>query len=253
MAILKLNNNSLTSVTELPSGVGSDPNTKVSLARLGLRVFANQNLATSNTQNLSYDVFQDSTGIQNLTNCIRNANEFVSTGSSATGSIIAETKFLVDGKDSTNPFRDRINNVDPTVNDSGGEGGTPNRDASGYKFSGHNGVIDLNNGTLNYGTLANVDFSKAFTIEFWAQNRNQPGDRDRYWSIGTRGSGSSAPEMCYGFDYDTNNANFNNYGDQNNDTTAMAPYDRASTSWFHHLYQKHTDGSDQNYSFYLND
>jgi len=78
MAILKLNNNSLTSVTELPSGVGSDPNTKVSLARLGLRVFANQNLATSNTQNLSYDVFQDSTGITNLTNCARDSNEFIS-------------------------------------------------------------------------------------------------------------------------------------------------------------------------------
>ena len=78
MAILKLNNNSLTNVTELPSGVGSDPNTKVSLARLGLRVFANQNLATSNTQNLSYDVFQDSTGIQNLTNTQRNDSEFVS-------------------------------------------------------------------------------------------------------------------------------------------------------------------------------
>lgn len=78
MAILKLNNNSLTSVTELPSGVGSDPNTKVSLARLGLRVFANQNLATSNTQNLSYDVFQDSTGIQNLTNAVRNTSEFIS-------------------------------------------------------------------------------------------------------------------------------------------------------------------------------
>ena len=78
MAILKLNNNSLTSVTELPSGVGSDPNTKISLARLGLRVFANQNLATSNTQNLSYDVFQDSTGIQNLTNTQRNDSEFVS-------------------------------------------------------------------------------------------------------------------------------------------------------------------------------
>lgn len=78
MAILKLNNNSLTSVTELPSGVGSDPNTKVSLARLGLRVFANQNLVTSNTQNLSYDVFQDASGITSLTNVQRNSAEFVS-------------------------------------------------------------------------------------------------------------------------------------------------------------------------------
>ena len=75
MAILKLNNNSLSSVTELPSGVGSDPNVKVSLARLGLRVFANQNLATSNTQNLSYDVFQDDTGITNKTNSDRNTDQ----------------------------------------------------------------------------------------------------------------------------------------------------------------------------------
>ena len=52
MAIIKLNNNALTSVTELPSGVGADPNTKIDLARLGLRVFANQNLAKqqSNTE-----------------------------------------------------------------------------------------------------------------------------------------------------------------------------------------------------------
>ena len=46
MAIIKLNNNALTSVTtinsltSLPSGLGSDPNVKIDLARLGLRVFA---------------------------------------------------------------------------------------------------------------------------------------------------------------------------------------------------------------------
>ena len=87
MAILKLNNNSLSSVTELPSGVGSDPNTKVSLARLGLRVFANQNLATSNTQNLSYDVFQDSSGVQNLTNVLRDEAEFMSSVAVSTSTI----------------------------------------------------------------------------------------------------------------------------------------------------------------------
>ena len=91
MAILKLNNNSLTNVSELPSGVGSDPNTKISLARLGLRVFANQNLATSNTQNLSYDVFQDSTGIQNLTGANRNTNEFITTSSGSLGSFSLNT------------------------------------------------------------------------------------------------------------------------------------------------------------------
>ena len=76
MAIIKLNNNALTSVTALPSGVGSDPDVKTDLARLGLRVFANQNLAKQNSNSASYDVFQDSTGITNLTN-VTNVNEFL--------------------------------------------------------------------------------------------------------------------------------------------------------------------------------
>ena len=79
MSIIKLNNNSLTSVTELPSGLGGDPDVKVDIARLGLRVFANQNLAKQNSNSASYDVFQDGTGITNLTNCFRNSSEFVNT------------------------------------------------------------------------------------------------------------------------------------------------------------------------------
>ena len=78
MSIIKLNNNSLTSVTELPSGLGGDPDVKVDIARLGLRVFANQNLAKQNSNSASYDVFQDSTGITNLTNVQRDSSEFLS-------------------------------------------------------------------------------------------------------------------------------------------------------------------------------
>ena len=78
MAIIKLNNNALTSVTQLPAGVGSDPDVKVDVARLGLRVFANQNLAKQNSNSASYDVFQDSTGITNLTNVQRDSSEFIS-------------------------------------------------------------------------------------------------------------------------------------------------------------------------------
>ena len=39
----------------------------------------------------------------------------MATATAATGSVIAETKFFVDGKDK-DPFRDRINNIDPSVN-----------------------------------------------------------------------------------------------------------------------------------------
>ena len=80
MAIIKLNNNALTSVTELPSGVGADPNVKVDLARLGLRVFANQNLASTSSNSIFYDVFQDSTGISANTNAPRSTSgEFIAT------------------------------------------------------------------------------------------------------------------------------------------------------------------------------
>ncbi len=78
MALTKLKNNALTNISELPSGVGSDPNVKTDLARLGLRVFANQNLVATNSNSLSYEVFQDSSGITNLTNCQRNASEYMS-------------------------------------------------------------------------------------------------------------------------------------------------------------------------------
>jgi len=85
MAIIKLNNNALTSVTELPSGLGGDPDVKVDVARLGLRVFANQNLAKQNSNSASYDVFQDSTGITNLTNCSRTSDEFIASYGNFTG------------------------------------------------------------------------------------------------------------------------------------------------------------------------
>jgi len=89
MAIVKLNNNALTSVTALPSGVGSDPNVKIDLARLGLRTFANQNLVATNSHSLSYDVFQDATGIGSVTQASRSSEEYVS--SSVLGTAVYDT------------------------------------------------------------------------------------------------------------------------------------------------------------------
>ena len=48
------------------------------ISTLGLRVHTQENLNASNTNSASFDVFQDSSGITNLTNCERNASEFVS-------------------------------------------------------------------------------------------------------------------------------------------------------------------------------
>ena len=107
MAIIKLNNNALTSVTELPSGVGADPNVKVDLARLGLRVFANQNLVATNSNSASYDVFQDSTGIASTTTSARSSDEYVSSTvdtTASSGSYAEITYTLVDNVTSNVTF-----------------------------------------------------------------------------------------------------------------------------------------------------
>ena len=48
------------------------------ISTLGLRVHTQENLNASNTNSASFDVFQDSSGITNLTNTQRNTDEYVS-------------------------------------------------------------------------------------------------------------------------------------------------------------------------------
>ena len=48
------------------------------ISTLGLRVHTQENLNASNTNSASFDVFQDSSGITNLTNASRDSGEFIS-------------------------------------------------------------------------------------------------------------------------------------------------------------------------------
>ena len=48
------------------------------LSTLGLRVHTQENLNVSNTNSASFDVFNDANGITNLTNCSRDAAEYIS-------------------------------------------------------------------------------------------------------------------------------------------------------------------------------
>ena len=49
------------------------------LSTLGLRVHTQENLNASNSNSASFDVFQDSSAISNLTNAVRNTSEYVDT------------------------------------------------------------------------------------------------------------------------------------------------------------------------------
>ena len=55
------------------------------ISTLGLRVHTQENLNASNTNSASFDVFQDSSGITNLTNVSRDSGEYISSVSTNTG------------------------------------------------------------------------------------------------------------------------------------------------------------------------
>ena len=73
------------------------------ISTLGLRVHTQENLNASNTNSASFDVFQDSSGITNLTNTSRNQDEFVSSVSTTVAAHTddSDTVFLLHMDDNT--------------------------------------------------------------------------------------------------------------------------------------------------------
>jgi hypothetical protein len=65
------------------------------LSTLGLRVHTQENLSASNTNSASFDTFQDSTAVSNLTNTSRNANEFMSS------TVFADTSLTINNSNYT--------------------------------------------------------------------------------------------------------------------------------------------------------
>jgi len=80
------------------------------LSTLGLRVHTQENLNASNTSSASFDVFQDSSGIENLTNCSRNDGEFIASVVTTTGAYSSDSNTLAllhfDGSQNGTTFTD---------------------------------------------------------------------------------------------------------------------------------------------------
>ena len=217
------------------------------ISTLAIRQATQENKGAYNTNSMYVDVFQDETGVTGLTNVARSSSEFMSVGSPATGGVIAETIFLVDGVDSTNPFTDRINNLaHVSLNDISNTSGTPHRQTDNNKW-GSNAVIDLNEGTINYGTIAALDPSNPFTVEFWFKYKSNPPGRERYFAIG---NDSSDPEFSYGIDHGAS-GDINVYNDGTNvDPAGNFNLQVGNRDWNHWAFVKEDTG--QNYSFYFN-
>jgi len=218
------------------------------ISTLAIRQATQENKGAYNTNSMYVDVFQDSTGVTGLTNCLRSTNEYMSTGSAATGGVDSDTIFLVDGVDASYPFRDVINDyAHVSLNDISGTSGTPARETSVNKW-GSNAVIDLNQGTINYGTgISGFDPSNPFTIEFWFKYKANPPGRERYFAIG---NDSADPELSYGIDHGSS-ADINVYNDGTNvDPSGNFNLQVGNRDWNHWAFVKEDTG--QNYSFYFN-
>jgi len=169
MAIIKLNNNSLTSVTALPSGVGADPNVKLDLARLGLRTFANQNLAKLNSNSMSYDVFQDATGLESSgvgTNASRDVNEFVSANTSS------EQTITINNSNYTT-YVDSVQGRQINTTSSYEKNNNEYQNWSLSDNTTYNGV-NAGSGSAHLGTKGEYLFGNGFdaTSDLWRANNN---------------------------------------------------------------------------------
>ena len=124
------------------------------ISTLGLRVHTQENLNASNTNSASFDVFQDSSGITNLTNCTRDTGEFIAT---VITNIPASLKILINGNDS---------NCKDLISDTNGSfTGGATRDTVTKKFGAgsvklpDNGYITYGNGLSGANVATNQDYS----------------------------------------------------------------------------------------------
>ena len=170
------------------------------ISTLAIRQATSENKGAYNTNSMYVDVFQDSTGITNLTNVERSGNEFMSS-TSYVGGLQSDSIFMVDG---ASGLDDVVNSISATSNDITGASGNPTTVSTPQKWSGYN-VVDMNSGTLKYDLSSAWNGAGDYTVDFW-QRHISVSNRMRYWSWD---NSSNQVLMTYGTDYGT--ADFNGY------------------------------------------
>tara|TARA_Y100001970_G_scaffold293264_1_gene438918 strand:+ start:10492 stop:11844 length:1353 start_codon:yes stop_codon:yes gene_type:complete len=174
--------NSLISASSVSQHATSFDDNKIvnDLSTLGLRVHTQENLNASNSNSASFDVFQDSSAITNLTNSVRNSSEYISSVSIsyASPSTTADDLVVLDSYGHTNG-QTNIEDVS-----TGGEGqtsmtaGGATAYSSGQSLTGPSVSIYSGGGSSDvlYNSSANTPSTNRFqtlpsltnyTIEMW--------------------------------------------------------------------------------------
>ena len=204
------------------------------ISTLGLRVHTQENLSASNTNSASFDTFQDSTGITNLTNCNRADEEFVASVATVTGAHTndSDTAFLYHMDDNTDSA-----GTGETVTLAGGASFS----TAQKKFGTKSLYIDGQNNSYAYAGNNN-DFqvgTGALTVECWVYGQNGGGGAyqgvvGRWWTDG------NVFDLRYASDDNPSNA----WG--LHDTTAIrnGGVDLSNDTWYHLAWTR--DGSGDN-------
>jgi len=132
------------------------------ISTLALRQASNENKSAYNTNSMYVDVFQDSTGITNLTNATRSNNEFIDT---AVDSTPASVKILIQANDSA--LKEAINNVTPTLT-------TASQVTSFKKFGTGSAFFGSAGAKARYGTISagNIATDQDFSIDCWLYHKD---------------------------------------------------------------------------------
>ena len=215
------------------------------ISTLGLRVHTQENLNASNSNSASFDVFQDSSAISNLTNTTRDSDEFISSVSTSTsdasGLTINHSNYSTYFSSSTVDYR------------------TSN---SGYNFyqTGSDSTSTWSNIFGSSGEWNGNDqqspyrIYKAHTFDFGANKSFLPTSIS-YYALG--GQGSFADGALGGFNTRTTSPNlgvpsdkivYHSYSSQTNNATVTTGTISGVSTYARYLYLHYNHTTTGNYS-----
>jgi hypothetical protein len=213
------------------------------LSTLGLRVHTQENLNVSNTNSASFDVFQDSSGVTNLTNSSRTSDEYIATVYTTTGEFSNDSNTIL-----LMHFNGDL--TDSSSNNMGGQFTLSNMDSSNfvtsdYKFGSHSLLFNGTNEHVYSSNLNDHDSSVAFpttgdfTIEHWFKyDSTSNSNTERIMSIGNSQnspSGGSTPGLSWGYSGGST-TQWNTYGDySNNYNWGQNSFGTQDTTTWHHI------------------
>jgi len=192
------------------------------IATLALHQATNNNSIKYNLTNTNVDVYQDSSAITNLTNCLRDTSgEYISTVYTTTGAFSSDSNTILLMHMDNNYDDASSNNI--SASEWTASGGA-SFSTSSPKFGTHSLLLVGASSQYVYSSdLNSHDTSVAFpttgdfTIEHWFKYSvgADPGNTDRIFSMGNDGTSTgtaTTPAISYGYQGGST-TNWNTYGD----------------------------------------